>query len=214
MLEFFVWIILFSILAGCVIVVRYWIDLLRSKDSYDRDELVNFLNIILTELQHLSPSGISGYAAAACGIGLAIVLTTLGGLLSPDIGPEPDWTTSQMPNYFFQSALSVLIFHLAWPSFRTIADDSFASPGIQSFLDQDDAFFWGLSVALAAFSLTAWGVEHQISFLFVLINGLLLLFYAGYRLNNIRTKSNEFDDHTDHDLPGDSDYTGYDDEDT
>ncbi len=191
MIEWIVWIILFFTMAGCVLVVRYWISLMREKDSYHRDELIDFPSILLREANALSPDGISGFLAAAGGVGLAMLLTLLGGLLSPDTGPEPDWTASQMPNYFFQSALSVLIFHLAWPSFRTIAEDSFAPSFLRTFLEQEDAFFWGMSVALAAFNLTAWGVEHRISFFFVLINGLLLLVYAGYRLNLSREREPE-----------------------
>jgi hypothetical protein len=187
-MEWFVWIILFLIMAGCVFVVHYWVNLLNEKDSYHREELIDFVTILRGELQALSPDGGSGYLAAAAGVGLAILLTQLGGIFSPDTGPESDWTASEMPNYFFQSAISVLFFHLAWPSIRTIVEDSSLSSFLMLLFDHEDAFFWGMSVALAAFNLTSWGVAHQMSFLYVLINGLLLLVYAGYRLNLNRAR--------------------------
>ncbi len=183
MIAWLVWIILLFILTVSVFILRYWVGLLREKDTYYRDELIDFRSILLRELQALSVDGHSGYMAAAAGLGLAILLTMLGGLLSPDTGPEPDWAASQMPNYFFQSALSVLIFHLAWPSFRSIAEDASVPALLHDFLEREDAFFWGMALGLAAFSLAAWGVYHRISFLFVLCNDLLLIFYAGYRLN-------------------------------
>lgn len=205
MLEIVTWVILFSILAGCVIMIRYWIDLLKIKDNYQRNELIDFPRILWQETQSLSKEPTSAVVAAISGIILAFLLAMLGGLLSPDTGPEPDWASAAMPNYFFQSAISVLVFHLAWPSFKSMAHDSFAPDFLTSLLESDDIFFGALSISLATFSLTAWGVHHQMAFLFVLVNGLLLLFYAGYRFNLARENSNDFNskqhysDHSDDD---------------
>lgn len=181
MLEWIVWLILFSLLGSIVVMVRYWTDLLKKQDTYHRLELIGFPQILSREVRIIGGAGIHGTLAAVAGVLFGWVLTSLGGLFSPDLGPEPDWTAGQLPNYFFQSAFSVLIFHVAWPAVRNLVP---RSPGfLQNFLEQEDSFFSGLSVCLASVSLTAWGVDHEMSFLFVLINGILLLAYAVYRLN-------------------------------
>lgn len=179
MLEFAVWIILFVLLGAGTVLLRYWTDLLRRQDTYHRTELVDFATILVRQLRLFGT--LPGYLAAAAGIALAWGIVLLGGLMSPDVGPEPDWAASQLPNYFLQSAATVLLFHLAWPAVRALTD---AAPRpIRSFLAEDHSFFWAFSVSLAAHGLTAWGVDHQMSFLFVFLNGLALLGYAVYRLN-------------------------------
>lgn len=179
MLEFVVWIILFVLLGAGTVLLRYWTDLLRRKDTYHRTELVDLVTILLQQLRLFG--AVPGYLAAVAGIVLAWGIVLLGGLLSPDVGPEPDWAASQLPNYFLQSAATVVLFHLAWPAVRTLTD---AAPRpVRQFFAEDHSFFWAFSVSLAAHGLTAWGVDHQTSFLFVFLNGLALLGYAVYRLN-------------------------------
>lgn len=179
MIELFTWIILFALLGGATVLLRYWTDLLRRQDTYHRTELVDFASILLRQLQLFG--GLTGAFAVGAGVAVAWLLVLTGGLLSPDYGPEPDWAGSSLSNYFFQSALTVLLFHVAWPAVRTLLDT--APRFVRSFFEQDDSFFWGLSVSLASHCLTAWGVDHEISFLYVVANDLLLLAYAIYRLN-------------------------------
>ena len=169
MLDILVWVILFSIFAGIVLVVHYWYELFRRKDRYGREEILNIPQIIQDQLMHLTDGRDRLLQFAGIGVGIALgwCLTWVGGFFSPDVGPEPDWASAQMPNYFFQSALFVLILHLAYPSFRDLARDSGGSSGVlMRLLNTEIGLFFGLTTTLAAINLTSWGVHHQTSFLF------------------------------------------------
>ena len=186
MLDILVWVILFSIFSGIVLVVHYWYELFTRKDRYGRDEILNIPQIIQDQLMHLTDGRDRLLQFAGIGVGIAIAwcLTWVGGFFSPDVGPEPDWASAQMPNYFFQSALFVLILHLAYPSFRDLAHDSWESSGmLMRILNTEISLFFGLTCGLAAMNLTVWGVHHQTSFLFSLINAVICLLYAGFRLD-------------------------------
>ncbi len=193
---FFVWFILFFILFWIVMVVSYWEKLIRSKDIYSKEELVYFHKILLEQLEKMNPKhSILGYIAFFFGIIVAWFLTLFGGLISPDTGIEPDFASNEMANYFFQSALFVFILHLILPSLKMYLEDHFAPDIFIKFLEHDKAFFTGLSITLVSITLTSWGIYHQISFLFVLINGIILLSYAAYQIQrekeNIETYSKE-----------------------
>jgi hypothetical protein len=199
-----VWIILFSILLWIVLVVSYWEKLIRSKDTYTREELVYFHKIYDIQLQKMNPNhSIIGYFAFLTGILIAWFLTFLGGLISPDTGPEPDYASNEMANYFFQSGLFVLMLHIVWPSLKFFLEDRFAPQIILDFMNHDKSFFTGLAITLPSISLTCWGLYHQISFLFVLINGIILLTYASYQvqrnptIENLEKKEHNLDTNAD-----------------
>ncbi|MBI41873.1 MAG: hypothetical protein CMF59_19940 [Leptospiraceae bacterium] len=218
MLDILVWIILFSIFAGIVLVVHYWYELFRRKDRYGREEILNIPQIIQDQLMYLTDGRDRLLQFGGIGVGIAIGwgLTWVGGFFSPDVGPEPDWASAQMPNYFFQSALFVLILHLAYPSFRDLAHDSGGSSGVlMRLLNTEIGVFFGLTTTLASINLTSWGVHHQSSFLFSLINAVICLLYAGYRLDQkqealenegIESSYDDYDDYESDEMPGGSDF--------
>lgn len=186
MLDILVWVILFSIFAGIVLVVHYWYELFTNKDRYGREEILNIPQILQDQLLHLTEGRDRLLQFAGIGVGIALgwCLTWVGGFFSPDMGPEPDWASAQMPNYFFQSGLFVLILHLAYPSFKDLAQDSGGSSGLlMRLLNTEISLFFGLTCTLAAMNLSVWGVHHQTSFLYALINAVICLLYAGYRLD-------------------------------
>ncbi len=188
MLEIIVWIILFSFFSGIVLVLHYWATLLREKDQYTREELVDFLQIILKQIQVLTSHGSPGlnYMALGAGIGAAWLLTLFGGLVSPNSSPSPDHAGAEMPNYFFQSALFVLIAHVVWPSLKDFAVDRGGRESLFfRIVDSDIPFFFGLATALGAINVAVWGVYHEMSFLFCFLNMLICLGYAGYRLTGL-----------------------------
>jgi hypothetical protein len=187
---FLVWIILFFILFWVVIVVSYWEKLLRSKDVYTREELIYFLQIFDIQLRKMNPEhSILGYIMFSFGVLIAWLLTLFGGLISPDTGPEPDYASNEMANYFFQSALFVFMLHIVWPSLKFFLEERFAPQILIDLMNQDKPFFTGLSITLPSISLACWGMYHQIHFLFVLINGVILLTYAAYQIQ--REKDHE-----------------------
>lgn len=185
MLELLIWIILYSILTGIVVMVRYWYALFQDKDRYRRSELIDFPTILTDEFLAFLKKPDIMYSAMALGAGIAVawLLALFGGLVSPGTARIPDFASNEMPNYFFQSALSILIFHLAWPSFKELAE-----PGtpVHKFVKSEVAFFMGLAPGLAAMNLMVWGVHHDISFMYMVINLWICLLYAGFRLQQHR----------------------------
>ncbi len=189
-MEIIVWVILFSILMGVVLVVQYWAELVRAKETYTRDELLDFLHIIPERLQRLARKEELGLAIGALGAGIAAgwVLTLMGGLFSENVIKDvPDHAEAGVPNYFFQSALFVFVLHIAWPSFKDFALDRGGEGGMLfKMLSAEVPFFVGLAVTIASINLTCWGVYHEMTFLFVLPDLLILLGYAGFRIDQIR----------------------------
>ncbi len=116
------------------------------------------------------------------GIFIAFAFTALGGLLSPDLSPAPDYASDQLANYFFQSFLLLLALHFIWPVILDMTKDSSSSSWLHAFLMQDQAFFLALSCALAAMNCTLWGIYHEMRFSFTCSNSILCLAYAGFRL--------------------------------
>ncbi|MBI3395557.1 MAG: hypothetical protein HY042_06970 [Spirochaetia bacterium] len=189
MLEIIVWVILFSIFAGIVLVLNYWANLFRSQEQYTRDELLDFVRIIMDQIQRLTTqhgNPALNFGSLACGIGAAWLLTLFGGLVSPAAPPHPDHASAQIPNYFFQSALFLMILHVVWPSLKDMA---VGRGGPDSLLfrivDTEVPFFFGLSVGLASINIAVWGVFHEMNFLFSLVNALVCLGYAFFRLTGL-----------------------------
>ncbi len=187
-IEIIVWLTIFAIFAGVILVLDYWGGLVRSKDTYTRDELLNFMDILLRQVERLTGRrGDPGpaYIMFGAGILIAWVLTLFGGLLSPNVMPHaPDHAENQVPNYFFQSILFLVILHVVWPSLRDTALDQGGPDGFPARLaSAETPFFFGLAVALGAINLTTWGVYHEMTFLFASINAGLCFIYGGYRLH-------------------------------
>lgn len=182
MAEFVIWLVLFGLLASGVLIIHYWYSLIQHRDSYSRADLVDFGAILNQQLHRLigKRDVPLGYGALAVGAGIAWFLTLLGGLVSPDTTSAPDFASASIPNYFFQSILFPAILHLLWPSLRELA----GSGGMAiRLLATARPLFFGLAIALGAINITVWGLYHETSFLFCLINNILALGYAGYRLD-------------------------------
>lgn len=186
-LELFVWAILFMITSGIVLVLNYWFKLFQAKDEYRREEILDFVTILRTELEILTARGepLLNYAGLGLGVATAWILAWFGGLMSPDASAlTPDHAENQMPNYFFQSVLFLMMLHFVWPSLKELAVDRMGVGGLASrALEAELPYFFGLASALGAINITVWGVFHEMSFLFCAINMILCLVYAGYRLS-------------------------------
>ena len=187
MLELLICIILLSWFSGAVLLLRYWYALILSKERYTRDELVDFLNIFMDEQKRLlgSESPLAGIITLGIGVFCAIILTWFGGIISPNLTGASDYAEAQYPNYFFQSFLAPLVLHFVWPTIKDIAVDQGGGPGsfVHKLALAEVPFFFGLCTGLATANFTAWGYHHEMSFLYCLINSLLCLGYAGYRLH-------------------------------
>jgi hypothetical protein len=187
-MEIIIWVLLFNWLMGVVLTVQYWAELIRSKESYTRDELLDFIKIIPDRLKRLAGSDlVSSIGAFFMGIVVAWLLALLGGLFSEHVASGvPDHAQGSIPNYFFQSALFIFVLHIAWPSFKEFAIERGGENGIfYKILAPEIPFFTGLTVCIASINLTAWGVYHEMSFLFCVVDIVILLGYAGYRIDRL-----------------------------
>lgn len=186
MLGLIVWLIVFGIMFGVVLIVQYWSQLIRSRDQYTRDDLIDFAHIVPQQLDLLlgTRDRATSILGLVLGIGSAWLLTLFGGLVSPDVSPAPDHASGQVPNYFFQSILFPFILHVVWPSLREAAEGYGGPDGIPSrLLRAEVPFLIGLTIALGSVSITMWGTYHEMNFLFCGINLGACLAYAGYRLD-------------------------------
>ncbi|MCB1175632.1 MAG: hypothetical protein KDK39_18805 [Leptospiraceae bacterium] len=194
MFDFFIWLVLFLIIAGIVLVLCYWVHLFTTRDNYERTELIDFYNIIMGELTRLTGERFqfgSGLALLA-GAGMAWLLTLFGGWISPAVAAVPDYASDLATNYFFQSILFIGVLHLMWPALQDYAWDSPGGGGgiAAQMLSQEVPFMFTLGSGLAAMNLMNWGVYHQMNFLVVLLNVLSCAIYAGYRVFQYNPEAN------------------------
>lgn len=199
MAEFIVWIIHFTLFGGAVIFITYWIRLLQNKEELHRKELIDFFDIIKKEAQKLFPRSHVpvGYITFLLGIILAWLLVFLGGLFSPAMGSLPDYASSELTNYFFQSILFPGVLHFIWPLFKENVALSGTSPNafLKRFTESDVPFFFGLCVSLGSLNLTLWGIYHDMSFLYCAFNAVFCFIYAGIRFPSSNESLSESAEH-------------------
>lgn len=184
MLQIFIWLLIFAFFIALVLLLNYWIYLFETRENYSREEIVNVPKILKTELGRLLAGQDMSLRVVSFvgGLFTAWALTFLGGFLAPDLSPAPDYAADQVPNYFFQSGLFLFILHLIWPAFKDISASSQKQFWLQGLARLDLPFFISLSVGLAAMNLSLWGLYHEMHFLYCVMNLLLCLGYASYRL--------------------------------
>ena len=196
-LEFLVWFAIFVFFIALLLLFNYWIYLFRTQDNFSREELVNAPVIIRTELGRLlgGQDRLLRILSFLWGMLGAWALTLLGGFLAPDLSPAPDHASDQVPNYFFQSVLSLFVLHLIWPALKDMS--AYGDGGSQSWLHRlfrlDLPFFLSLSIGLAAMNLALWGLYHEMNFFYCILNLSLCLGYASYRLGSEEKKLRDVD---------------------
>ncbi len=192
MLTFVVWLILLWLFTGLALLLRYWIDLFRSREEYTRPEILDLATILQGEMGRLTPPGGKLHSLLSFAGGVLVVwfLALLGGLVSPDLSTTPDLAENHLPNYFFQSLLILPLLQLIWPLLKDLNRGNGPGP-LSLFLKTELSLFFGAAVTLVALNFTLWGVYHQMSFLFVLLNSLASMGYLLYRLLHKKTWEEE-----------------------
>ncbi len=182
--DFFIWILCFLFFNLVILLLNYWTFLFSSQEKFSKGELIGIPSILRQEIKRLLGGE---YSWIRClnfffGVLTSWILTLLGGLFSPDSGNIPDHASAEVPNYFFQSILFLLILHLMKPSLKEIEFNENRHSFLYHFLSCELLFFLGLSIALPSITIVLWGIYHKMNFLFCLINLILCLSYAFYRL--------------------------------
>ena len=185
-LEILVWALMAGLFLCGLLLFQYYQFLFDSQEDFQRDELLGLRSILVEEFREFIGKDTSqlSYLSLAVGALFAWLLCLIGGILSLSTGPTPGHASGSPPNYFFQSALILLVGHLTLPALRKNAGAL-----TQTLLSKDDHFLVSLAVSLAALNFMLWGIYHDTLFLYALANGGLSLAYAAYRLEKYRKES-------------------------
>lgn len=191
MIEFIIWLIFFFLMGAMVLTARYWMTLFQSKDQYSKNELLDLGNILMTQINRklIKEEPVLNLLAYTLGAILAWILTLFGGLVSPNDTSAPDFAANALPNYFFQSFFILPLIHLTWPYLKDLAPQRIEGDPvtlIHKILVTEPALFFGLATGLLAINLMVWGVYHEISFLYVALNGIVIFSYIIYLLKEKR----------------------------
>jgi hypothetical protein len=152
-------------------VLCYFSDLLffHKKEVYDREEITDIWRPSLEKVLDVFESGGEIFIGGLLFFGAAILawgFSLMGGIIG-----EPHYANSP-GNYFFQSPLLFFGFLFGY----SILKEGFDSPGpMRVIFDGGRSILSGLGLGTWSANLAAWGLFHELYFLFVLFSGILIL---------------------------------------
>ncbi len=184
-MSFILFIIFLALSASLILIANYYRKLFSlSKESFKRDEILYFKNIITAEFNALLGSHLpSAYVVIAAGCALGFISNHMGGLYG-----------AYYESYFFNSIAVPSIIVVALPYLR----DNFY-PSIQGIafmkkiFAQDTLFLYAVSATIMTQIIVTFGIYHSINFLWVILNYtgiLLLVLYYIYSKEKIITLEN------------------------
>ncbi|TGK00597.1 hypothetical protein EHO59_11630 [Leptospira semungkisensis] len=186
-MEFFLYLIYLVITLVVVSLADYYFGLLHlsGKDTFEKIELTDWARIIPSKVVSIFETGGSlqfGLIAFGISAFFSYIWTLMGGLIG-----SPHYTDS-FGNYFFLSFIMPVLV-LAFYSFiaSEILKAARISPSSGSFLArliaQEIPLLSGIFISVIASNLAVYGMYHEISFLFVLPNVLVLIVLLILRWN-------------------------------
>ncbi|TGN16901.1 hypothetical protein, partial [Leptospira idonii] len=176
---FLFFLIFTTILTG---VVGYYANLLffNAKENYPREEITEIWGEVFRLTLGLFESGgnlVLGAVLFVTASLIAFFWSLLGGLIG-----TPHYSNA-MGNYFFQFPILFFIFLFTYPFLK----DAFGTVGTSKILFENGrSVLAGLGLGTWSANLAAWGLYHEFYFLFVLMNGILVLWPLTYYWNGIR----------------------------
>ncbi|TGL65729.1 hypothetical protein [Leptospira sarikeiensis] len=186
-MEFFLYLIYLVITLVIISLGDYYFQLLylSGKDTFEKQELTDWARIIPFKIMNLFESaGSLQYGLLAFGLAafFSYVWTLTGGLIG-----SPHYTDS-FGNYFFLSFIMPVLL-LAFYSFlsseilRAARISRNSGSFLARLLNQEIPLLSGTFVSVIASNLAVYGLYHEISFLFVLPNILILMVLLILRWN-------------------------------
>ncbi|MBE7411656.1 MAG: hypothetical protein L6Q54_03260 [Leptospiraceae bacterium] len=185
-MEFLLFLIFFGIAFGVISVLNYYFKLFgdREKDTFSREELIDFLRIIPKEMLSVIEShgdiqngGIAFFLSAF----FSYLWSLLGGLIG-----SPHYT-NEFGNYFFQSFFILGILMATYTSLKEaiLGDLLFTNEGhfLVKLLSQEIPILCGMGVSLIAANLSVYGLYHQTLFLFTLCNVCIIAALLLYKMS-------------------------------
>ncbi|MFB5649658.1 hypothetical protein ACE5IS_03340 [Leptospira wolffii] len=177
-MEFFLYLIFLILALVSLSLVDYYFDLiyLSGKDTFEKRELTDWLRIVPTKILSIFESGGSlqyGSIGFLISASFSLVWTWMGGLIG-----APHYADS-FGNYFFLSLILPVFFLFFYTYLSSeILHAARISPESGSFLSrllaQEIPILSGCFISVIASNLAVYGLYHEIAFLFVLPNILIL----------------------------------------
>ncbi len=176
MIEFIVFLICNLVLITIFSLIRYYVLLFKEehKDSYSRDELIDFQKLIPKSI--LDIFEMNGSLQNSFIVYLVISLITYLFCLMGGIVGSPHYT-SEIGNYFFLFPVLFLAFTFGYPFFVSaiFPDLEYNNHSlIRQLISQESSIILSSGLSLLAMNFAVYGVFQQISFLFVLLNTILV----------------------------------------
>lgn len=156
----------------------------EDKDSFTKQELIDFHRIIPMEKLHLFEREGSiqfGLAAFFTSIILTYLWTLAGGLIGP-----PHYTNDP-GNYFFHSFILFLVVTFSYPylydAFLSRLAMSDSRNILVQFFKQENNIILGCGITLIAANLTVYGMYHEMFFIAVFSNIIIIGVVLLYKLS-------------------------------
>ncbi len=185
-MEFLLYLIFFFIAYGVISVLNYYIKLFgdREKETFTRDELIDYLRIVPKEMlsvveshEDIQNGGIAFFLSAF----ITYLWSLLGGLVG-----SPHYT-NEFGNYFFQSFFILGILVATYSSLKEaiLGDLIFTNPEhfLVKLFNQEIPMLSGCGISLIAANLSVYGLYHQTLFLFVLCNVCIIAALLLYKMS-------------------------------
>lgn len=171
-MEFIVFIIALILAFSSILILNYFRKLFGDgRDEYARSELLDIGSSLLAEWQSLSRKNeVSTYIGLFLGIMLGFICSYLGGKQGPG-------------SYIFHSALVPVLFYFIMSLLREKFESSIDNGSLLiKLIGNDIPFMVGICAAVIAQNITHFLTQQNINFLWVMINVLLIVGLAIYRL--------------------------------
>ena len=171
-MEFIVFIIALILAFSSILILNYFRKLFGDgRDEYARSELLDIRSSLLAEWQSLSRKNeVSTYIGLFLGIMLGFICSYLGG-------------NQGLGSYIFHSALVPVLFYFIMSLLRERFESSIDNGSLLiKLIGNDIPFIVGICAAVIAQNVTHFLTQQNINFLWVIINVLLIVGLAIYRL--------------------------------
>lgn len=182
-MEFFLYLVFVHITLVVFALIKYYVRLFgdSERESFTKSELTSFTSIIPKEiLAFLELDGSMQYSLIALLVSnlIAYGWTITGGMIG-----SPHYT-NEIGNYFFLSCLIFILFLFGYPELVETVFLPGAKSGNPLFklLAQEHSIITGIGLALIGSNLAVYGLYHEIYFLFVFFNILIISVLTIYKL--------------------------------
>lgn len=186
MIEYLLYLFFFLLVLFFVCVVSHYVAIFkdREREQFDRAELTDFRSFFVRELISLfETNGNMQYGIPAFLLGAIIThgWSLLGGMIG-----SPHFT-NEFGNYFFLSLFLFALFAFGYPFIfdAFFGEKRHSDPfnPLLMFFGQEIPFLSGMAISSIAANLSVYGLYHEIYFLFVFVNTLLIFGLLIYKIN-------------------------------